>query len=328
MDSTRNRRLAAVVVTTAALAVPLAGTPAAADPLERILEVVTDINCSMDTAEGDVVVFRGENNNRFGSSAWVIVEGPAPEFETRLYGETFGAPWDGSSFEVTVPLVVPGNEEPAGDAQVVGTFTEIGEPWVEEVRHRDGNAWTFGTSSITELAIDVTAVDVPGYTVLTDTASCDGSTTVLDFTTTNPAASVSSSVELAGGCELEGLDDLAIDMDGSLRELRFQLAGLADGGNASGTVPLRAGAGTTTVDVIDDNGDVLTQATVSLVLREAGPVERESFREHGLHYRATSQPYELDVAVTTADGGHATGTCSAGYFSDRLIDSPPGEEEH
>lgn len=303
--------------------VMLQAPAATADPLQRILEVVTNVSCGLDTAEGASFVFEAANNNRFGSTVEALVE--EPTFEIVLVGSSDGA-WTATTFDLAIPLVSTETGEPAGEALVTGTYAPSSEPRVEQVRHRDGNAWTTGTTTTTDLVVDITSATVPGYTVLPGTADCNAFVTALDFEITDPSATVIRAAELqSDACDLVGMPGAMVDMRGDFHDLVFRVPGIGEG-SARGTVPLRAGAGSVTVDVLDDEGAKLTEATVSVALRRAGPAEQESFRERGLFFTAEVTPYVIAVDVTTADGRSGSTDCPAFYVTERLLDTPPGDD--
>ncbi len=147
------------------------------------------------------------------------------------------------------------------------------------------------------------------------------------WTTTDPAASVLSRAELESDrCALDGLPNSRVGLRGTLRELGFSLRGVGDGGRAYGTDALRNGIGAATVDLVDDAGTKITDVTVTVALREAGPRERETYRERGFHIGVGATPYIADITVTTGDGRHGTVTCEAWYVAERVIDTPNGDD--
>lgn len=317
-SSTRTRRLALAAVLAGATTLALAA-PADAGAVTRTDAEYWGVSCvgdlgggrtfflfgsgTTDGAEGGVGAFVED------ASGAVVAEGQATAFG---YGDSFFA---------QVPL--------AGQTFAVDASVVAGTKVTETVDERDGNRWTKGTTTRTELALTPAVASYGGQAVSLDEGACTGDLNEFHVRSSDPAGYVSSDRAFASEiCDVVGLADGQVRISGALPDPYVEIVldhGGADVEKAQGEVRLRGGRGSLTTDVLDVfTGEVRTTATVGLDLVRSGRAVREVFAEGSFTETRTVTPYRETVTVSLADGRGGTATCS-GIAVTTQVRIAPGE---
>lgn len=316
------------VLAAAAMVTMVAASPAVAGPAERIETTVVDVSCVFSTDEGDVVFFFASAVNG-DAGAGMFVE--SPDGETTLFGEGGPATF-GPDFSATVPMFDAATGAPVGDATVAATMTQLGEPVIEEIRERDGNAWTKGSFAVTEFIVSATSVDVPGYTIEPSPEACSGGEFVFDVLTTNPAARVQQISDFESQiCQLEGLPDGEVRLSRDIRTPVFEV--VVDDGveplKASGELALRGWSGSATAPLVSLSTDeVVSDLTMDVTLERAGQRQQESVSFDGVTMRVSWVPYTATISVTTSDGLAGTAECYSEHIVEKIIVRPHQDGDH
>lgn len=256
-----------------------------------------------DGTEGGVGVFVED------ASGSVVAEGQATSF---AFGDTFAA---------HVPL--------ADRTLVVDADVVVGTTITEPIDERDGNRWTKGTTSRTELALVTATASYGGTAVGLDDGACTGDINAFNVRSTDPAAYVSRDHDFDSEiCDVAGLVDGQVRVTGALPNAYVEIVldhGGEDVEKAQGEVRVRGGRGSMTADVLDVfTGEVRTTATISLDLVRSGRSIREVFSEGGFTETRTVTPYRETVRVALADGRSGTAICS-GIAVTTQVRIGPGE---
>ncbi len=298
----RRSVLATVLAGTAALTL---AAPAGAGAPTRIDAEYWGVTCVGDLGGGRTVFMFGSgttDGTEGGVGAFVedatgavVAEGQATAYE---FGDVFGAqiPLDGQSLVLLADVVV-------------------GQSVTEQVEERDGNRWTRGTTTRTEVAVTPTRASY-GPTVLALGAdACTGDLNAFHVRSTNPSATVLRDHDFESEiCDVVGLTDGQVRISGALPEAVVEVVldhGGEDVEKVQGEVRLAAGRGTLVADVVDVyTGAVRTTATVGLELVRSGRSVREVSSDGGLTETRTVTPYRETVTVAFADGRRGAATCS------------------
>lgn len=332
MNNTNSRRLAAIIATGGLLAASAIAPTASGAPSEHIVNEISDMSCVFETAETDLVFF-GASASADGSGSFMFVE--TLDYELVLEGfegsATFG---EDGTFSAEVELIDVETGEPAGTATVEGVRTVSGDPVTEEVRGRSGNSWEEkGTITTTDYDVDITSVTVPGYEVLVGDDDCTSQDLAFDVRSTNPSAQIyRDSGFQTKVCELEGLENGAVMLEGDLREPMFDVV-IDDGVNpqeSEGTIRLRGGSGEATTELIDlVTGEPIADLTISVDLARSGTRQIESESFDGITFRMARTTYVATIEVTTSDGRSGTAECGAVEFTETIIMRPgSGGDDH
>lgn len=242
-----------------------------------------------DGAEGGVGAFVED------ASGAVVAEGQATAYG---FGETFSA---------QVPL--------AGVTLAVDASVVVGTRFTETVDERDGNRWTKGTTSRTELALTPAVASYGDQVVDLGEGACTGDVNEFHVRSSDPAGYVSHDRDFASEiCDVAGLADGQVRISGALPEGYVELVldhGGSDVEKAQGEMQLRGGRGSLTADVVDlFTGEVRTTATVDVELARSGRTVREQFAEGSFSETRAVTPYRGTVVVALDDGRQGTATCS------------------
>lgn len=325
----QKRAALGAVLAAAAMATTVAAPAAVAGPAERIETTAVDVSCVFSTSEGDLVFFFASDVNGEAGSG-MFVESPDGEFI--LFGEGGSATF-GPEFSATVLMYDVVTGEPVGEATVEATVTQLGEPVVEEIRHRDGNRWTKGSFTLTEFAVAATAVDVPGYTIEPAPEACSGSEFIFDVLTTNPAARVQQISDYESEiCQLEGLPDGEVRLSRDIRTPVFEVV-IDDGVEplkASGDLDLRGWSGSATAPLVSlFTDEVVSDLTIDVTLKKAGQRDHEFVTFNGVTMRISWVPYIASISVSTSDGLAGTAECYSEHIVERIIVRPHQDgDEH
>jgi len=298
------RRLALAAALGCATALSLAA-PADAGAPTRIDSEYWGVTCVGDLGDGRTIFVFGSgatDGAEGGVGAFVedaagniLAEGQATAFS---FGDTFSVqiPLDGTTFDLSADAVA-------------------GESITEVVNERDGNSWTKGTTTRTEVAMTPTSASYDGTAVVLGDDACTGDLNAFDVATTNPSATVLRDHDFDSEiCDVAGLADGQVRITGAL-PIAFVEVVLDHGGEdvekLQGEVRLKAGRGTLTTDVRDIfTGEVRTTATVGLELVKSERSLREVSSDGSFTETRTVTPYRETVTVALADGRRGTATCS------------------
>lgn len=256
-----------------------------------------------DGAEGGVGAFVED------ASGVVVAEGQATAYG---FGEDFTA---------QVPL--------AGVALTVDAPVVVGTKVTETVDERDGNRWTRGTTSRTELALTPAVASYGEQVVDLDEGACTGEVNEFHVRSSDPAGYVSRNRDFASEiCDVAGLADGQVRISGALPDGYVEVVldhGGTDVEKAQGEVRLRGGRGSLTTDVVDVfTGEVRTTASVDVALARSGRTVREQFTEGTFTETRTVTPYRGTLAVALADGRQGTATCSGIAVTTQVRIAPGG----
>jgi hypothetical protein len=302
MTRTTRYALAAALAGGAVLSSPVAasaGAPARIDAEYWGVDCVTALgegrtlflfgSGTTDGAEGGVGAFVE------GTDGTVVAEGTATAFG---FGSAFTAEVDlgGRTFTVAAGVTATGS---------------VTEP----VDERDGNRWTKGVTTRTELTLAPVSATYDGAPVALGPQACTGEVNAFDVRTTNPAAYVHRDTDFdSETCAVEGLPDAEVRITGQLPDAYVEVVidhGGEDVEKAQGEVRLQGGRGTLTTDVLDFfSGDMRTTATIDVGLERDGSRTREVSTGDGATERRTLTPYRETVAVALADGRSGTAHCT------------------
>lgn len=255
-----------------------------------------------DGAEGGIGAFLEDADGNF------VGEGTADSF---AWGESFAAsvPLGEHRFTVRSPLT-------------------RGAAVTEVIDERDGNSWTRGTTTTTDVTMSPATATYDGADLSLAENACHGDVNAFRTRTTNPTAQIHRDSDFDSEiCDLDGLADGQVRISGILPDAYAEVVldhGGEDVEKLQGEIPLRGGRGTLSTDVLDVyTGEVRTTATVALALTKAGRAYRSVESSDGFTETRTVTPYREDITVTFADGRKGTATCS-GIAVDTMIRIKPG----
>ncbi|MBO9523070.1 MAG: hypothetical protein J7518_16175 [Nocardioidaceae bacterium] len=195
----------------------------------------------------------------------------------------------------------------AADVTATGSVTE-------PVDERDGNRWTKGVTTRTELALTPATATYDGVPVELGPQACNGDVNAFDVRTTNPSAYVHRDTDFDSEiCAVEGLADAEVRVTGQLPNAYVEVVldhGDGHAEKAQGEVRVRGGRGALVTDLVDlGTGEVRTAATVGLVLERLGSRTREVDGAGGATERRTLTSYAETVTVALADGRQGIARC-------------------
>ncbi|WP_028656138.1 hypothetical protein [Nocardioides sp. J54] len=296
----------------------LAAAPADAGAPTRIDAEYWGASCVADLGDGHTLFLVGggaTDGSEGGVSAFVedadgglVAQGEATEL-------TFG-----SSFAATVPL-------DDGHTFAVAADAAPGETTTEQVDERDGNRWTKGTSTSTEVTLSGTTASYDGAPVELASNACTADITGFHVRSNNPAAHVSTWHDFGSDiCAVPGLPDGEVRLSGQLPDVVVEVVldhGEAGAEKAQGTLRMPSGRGTLHTDVVDlFTGETSTRASIGVTLQQAGTKQREVGVEEGATQRQTVTPYLATIDVVLADGRRGTATCAAAAVTTQVRLTP------
>lgn len=315
--------LIAALTASIALAAWSAGmAPAVAAPSVHSTGTSRSLDCSWLTNEGSVV-FLGAQEFEGDTGAFLFVEsadGPV------LEGWGGSAVFDEGGVFASVDLTDLTTEPPtpAGIATVSVSRVQKGAPSVIVLNDRQGNEVTKGTETHQDYAVSVVEVSVPGHTIIPDPTACTSTDITFDVRSNAPAATIYASSDVqALPCRI-GTDPLTEALlSGSLPQPTIQVVIHDDPVlKASGTVPLRAGAGSAILPLRDVmTGDPHGEVRVDLAMSKRAGLERASFTADGFTERTAVRLYDIRITLTSPTGTH-TATCAAREVSSHTIIRP------
>jgi hypothetical protein len=281
------------------------GAPADAGAPTRVDAEYWGVSCVAGLPGGETIfLFGGGTTDGAEGGVGAFIEAADGSQVAEGQASSFGF---GSTFDATVEL--------GAKTFVISAGVDRGATVTEQVDERDGNAWTKGTTSTTELTITPSAASYGGQAVDLDPGACNGDINAFDVRTTNPSASIHRYSDFESEiCDLVGLADAQVRVTGALPNTYVEVVldhGGEDVEKAQGELRVRGGRGTLRTDVIDlFTGDVRTTATIGLVLERSGSTVRQVVTEDGATQRQSVTPYQETITVALADGRRGTATCS------------------
>lgn len=309
----------ALAAACAAATVMTVAVPADAGAPTRVNAEYWSVTCVAGLGDGlTIFLFGGgtTDGSEGGVGAFIedaeggmVAEGQADEFG---FGSTFAAGIDlgGQVFTIAADVVA-------------------GPTLTEQVNERDGNAWTKGTTSRSELTITPTRAAYGGDAVVLEDGACNGDINAFNVRTTNPSASIHSDRDFESEiCDVSGLEDAQVRLTGALPDTFVEVVldhGGEDVEKAQGELTVKGGRGTLTTDVLDIfTGDVRTTARIGLELERSGRTLRQVVTEDGSTQRQSLTPYRETITVALADGRHGTATCSGVAITTQTRTTPAG----
>lgn len=312
------RRLALAAGLGGLTALLLSATAEAAAPT-RIDAEYWGVDCV--TAIGD-----GQTLFLFGSGTTDGAEGGVGAFVEDESGSVVAEGWTGQfgfgdAFTVSLDL--------AGHPFAIDAGVSRSASHTEPVEERDGNGWTKGTMTVTELGVTPVSASYDGAAIELAPGACTGEITAFDVRTTNPAASIHRDSEFDSAiCDVQGLPDAQVRVTGVLPDAYVELVldhGGEDVEEAQGEIRLRGGRGSLTTDVVDlYAGEVRTTAEVGLALTRDASRVHEVSSDDGVVERRTITPYRETVTVALADGRAGTAQCAGVAVTTQVRMTPNG----
>ncbi|WP_114558842.1 hypothetical protein [Desertihabitans aurantiacus] len=301
-------------VTGAALTLLLTvAPPATGRPPTRVVNTVDELSCAFATTTGEGLFIQAGAGSASGESGSGFFLEDADGVVV-LAGEG-GTARFGPEFTAEIEAVRPGEEQPVGTVTLTARLT-AGTPVVEQVDERDGNIRTTGTVTTTEYAFSDVAVDVPGYEVVVDELSCDGSRIDFDLLSTNPSAHVVRSRDFGSDiCTFAGTADTQVRLSGEDRSAPYAEVVVDDGVNplkAQGEIGMRGLQGTLVAPLTEIfTGETVATLTLRLRLVPAGPPTTTVERDGRALFTRTETPYLAELSLTTTDGRRGEVSCPA-----------------
>jgi hypothetical protein len=313
---THTRWLAVAATLATALVVATTPAPAGAKAPTRIDAAYWGVECILPVADGGTLFL-------YGSGSVDATDGGFGAFIEDAEGRTVAEsiPGDvplgyGDSLATEVTLV--------GDAgtQVLDLTAGLsaGEAVVSEVRERSGNSWTRGTTSEAALTVDPVTVSLDGVALDTGAGWCSGTVTAFDIVTTEPSRTVYRDRGFDSEiCDVTGMPETQVRVSGPWPDVVVEVVvdhgdGRAD--KAAGTVDLRSGRARLATELVDYwTGAEVTDLVVTLSGSRGTGSTRETWSGDGITESTRVTPYDLTVAITTADGRKGRVACAGRLVS-------------
>lgn len=305
-------RRTATGTTLGAAALFTLAAPASAGAPTRIDAEYWGVSCVAGLGHGQTLFLFGggtTDGSEGGVGAFVEAADGSQVAEGQASAFSFGP-----GFTATVPL--------GESAFEVTATTTVGPARTTPVEERDGNRWTRGTETQSEVTMTATA-SYDGAQVELGPDACHGDIHAFDVRTTDPAAYVATSGDFGSDiCEVTGLPDAQVRLTGALPDAYVEVV-LDHGGDgaekAQGELTVRGGRGTLQTDVVDlFTGESTTTVTIDVDLTRSGRTERIVESADGFTERRLVTPYLATIHVTLADGRHGTATCAAASVTDQV----------
>jgi hypothetical protein len=316
LGALRRLTLATALGTAGALAVT---APADAGAPTRVDAEYWSVSCVAALPGGETIfLFGGGTTDGAEGGVGAFIE--AADGSQVAEGQTSSFEF-GSTFATSIGL--------GAETFAISAGVDRGPTVTEQVDERDGNAWTRGTTSTSELTITPSGASYGGQAVELDPGACNGDINAFDVRTTNPSASIHRDGDFESEiCDVVGLEDAQVRVTGVLPNAYVEVVldhGGEDVEKAQGELVLRGGRGTLRTDVVDlFTGDVRTTATIGLVLERSGKTVRQVVAEDGSTQRQSVTPYRETITVALADGRRGTATCSGVAVKTETRTTPAG----
>lgn len=206
-------------------------------------------------------------------------------------------------------------------------MSAIGEPEVIEVRERSGNAWTKGTVTVTEFAVETISVVVPGRTAVADPNVCTGSELIFDVISRKPTARIFRTPSFASQiCALNGIEDGEVRLSQGVRNplIEVVIDDVEEPLKVAGNISLRGWSGSATADLNSlMTGEKVADLTIDVTLQRDGKRGQETFTGDGVTLRVSWVPHRALIRVTTSDGRTGTAECYTEDVLEMAIIRPP-----